>query len=69
VRRRVGEELHPDCIKATTKNPTSVMIWACMSANGMGRIQVIDGIMNAKKINRYYPGTQIDTFHQGSVPQ
>lgn len=49
VRRRVGEELHPDCIEATTKNPTNVMIWACMSADGVGRIQVIDGILNAKK--------------------
>ncbi|CAL1295848.1 unnamed protein product [Larinioides sclopetarius] len=26
VRRRVGEALHPDCIEATTKNPTNVMI-------------------------------------------
>jgi hypothetical protein len=49
VRRRVGEELHPDCIEATTKNQTSLMIWACMSADGVGHIQVIDGILNAKK--------------------
>ncbi len=72
VRRRVGEELHPDCIEGTTKNPTSVMIWACMSADGVDHIQVIDDILNTKKkkkkIHRYYPGTQIDTFHKGSVP-
>jgi hypothetical protein len=49
VRRRVGEELHPDCIEATTKNPTCAMIWACMSANGVEHIQVIDDILNAKK--------------------
>ncbi len=48
VTGRVGEELHPDCIEATTKNPTSVMIWACMSGDGVGHIQVIDGILNAK---------------------
>ncbi|CAL1275511.1 unnamed protein product [Larinioides sclopetarius] len=49
VRRRVGEALHPDCIEATTKNLTNVMIWACMSADCVGQIQVIDGILNAKK--------------------
>nr|XP_042898094.1 uncharacterized protein LOC122269374 [Parasteatoda tepidariorum] len=49
VRRRVGEALHPDCIEATTKDPTNVMIWACMSADGVCRIQVIGGILNAKK--------------------
>ncbi len=69
MRRRVEEELHPDCIEATTKNPTSVMIWACMSADGVGHIQVIGSILNTKKMHHFYPGSQFDTFHQGSVPQ
>ena len=56
MRRRVGEALHPDCIEATTKNPTNVMIWACMFADGVGRIQVIDGILNGKK----YIGTVLE---------
>ncbi|KFM62309.1 Transposable element Tcb1 transposase, partial [Stegodyphus mimosarum] len=49
VRRRIGEELHPDCIQATVKNPVSVMIWSCMSADGIGRLHVIDGTLNARK--------------------
>lgn len=49
VRRRVGEEVHPDCIQVTTKNPTSVMIWACMSADAVGRLHVIDGTLNSRK--------------------
>ncbi|KAG8175152.1 hypothetical protein JTE90_026106 [Oedothorax gibbosus] len=35
VRRRVDEALHPECIKATTKNPTNVMILAFMSSDGV----------------------------------
>lgn len=81
VRRRVGEALHPDCIEATTKNPTSVMIWACMSADGVGRIQVIDGILNAKKyietvlepklipsIRDLFPNKAPFIFQQDSAP-
>ncbi|KFM64374.1 Transposable element Tcb1 transposase, partial [Stegodyphus mimosarum] len=49
VRCRIGEELHPDCIQATVKNPVSVMIWSCMSADGIGHLHVIDGTLNARK--------------------
>ena len=49
MRHKVDEALHPDCIEATTKNPTTVMIWACMSADGVGRIQETDDILNGKK--------------------
>ena len=49
LRRRVGEAFHPNCIEANTTDPTNVMIWKCMSADGVGRIQVIDGILNGKK--------------------
>lgn len=49
VRRRAGEEMLPICIKATMKHPTSVMVWACMGRGGVGRLQVINGTVNAEK--------------------
>ena len=49
VRRRVGEELHPECFLASAKNPTSVMVWGCMTAGGIGSLHVIDGILNGRK--------------------
>lgn len=49
VRRRIGEDLHPDCITRTVKHPVSVMIWGCMTSKGVGRICVINGNINAQK--------------------
>ena len=82
VRRRVGEALHPECIEATTKIPTNVMISACMSADGVARIQVIDGILNAKKnietvlepklipsIRDLFPNNAPFIFQQDSAPR
>lgn len=81
VRRRVGEQLHPDCIEATTKILINVMIWACTSADGVGRIQVIYGILNAKKyvatilelklipfIRDLFPNKTPFIFQQDSAP-
>ena len=49
VRRRVGEENLPSCTVPTMKHPQSVMIWGCMSAVKVGRLQVMEGMINAKK--------------------
>lgn len=49
MRHRIGEEIHPDCIQETTKNPTSIMISACISKNSVGRLQVIDGTLKRIK--------------------
>jgi hypothetical protein len=49
VRRRSGEEFLPQCLTATVKHPVSVMVWGCMAANGVGRLTVCDGIVNAIK--------------------
>lgn len=49
VRRRPGEDCIPECTTATMKHPQSVMIWGCMSWYGIGRMQVINGIINADK--------------------
>lgn len=52
-RRRVirskTEAFHKDCLKRTVKFPKGIMIWDCMSGKGLGTLQFIDGIVNAKK--------------------
>lgn len=52
VRRRPGEAFRPDCMIATMKQPVSVMIWGCMSRSSVGRIAVLDGIINADRYIR-----------------
>lgn len=49
VRRRQGEALKPECLIPTMKHPVDVMIWGCMAANGVGRIFVLQGSVNARK--------------------
>jgi len=31
------------------KHPTSIMIWGCMAAGGVGRICIVEGTVNARK--------------------
>lgn len=38
MRHRVGDEIHSDCMEATTNNPTNVIIWACISVDGVDHI-------------------------------
>lgn len=46
VRRRPGEEYNPECTTATVKHGGGgIMVWASMSAHGVGPIRLIDGIM------------------------
>jgi transposase len=47
VRRRSGEELHPDCITSTVKHPAGQMVWGCISSRGVGRLHFIEGTVNA----------------------
>lgn len=49
VRRRPKEDSLPECMTATIKHPLSIMIWGCMSRKAVGRIQVIDGTLNASR--------------------
>ena len=36
VWRRRGERYHPCCLKGTVKHDKKIMVWGCMSANGVG---------------------------------
>jgi len=49
VRRRPGEDCIPECTTATMKHPLSIMVWGCMSRDGVGRLQVLNGTVNADK--------------------
>ena len=49
VRRRPGEDCLPACTTATMKHPLSIMVWGCMSRSSVGRIQVVNGILNAER--------------------
>ena len=49
VRRRPHEAFSPQCISPTIKHSTSVMIWGCMASNGIGRLHICEGMMNATK--------------------
>lgn len=47
VRRRIGEEFSPKCVKLTTKGGGgSVCVWGGMTINGTGPIHRINGIMD-----------------------
>ena len=47
IRRRTKEESLPECTVPTMKHPVSVMVWGCMARGGVGRLQVINGTLNA----------------------
>ena len=49
VRRQTGEEYSPLCTLPTIKHPQSLMVWGCMTADGVGRLTVCDGMMNGQK--------------------
>lgn len=49
VIRMPNEALESSCINRKVKFAPSVMVWGCMSAQGVGRLHVINGTMNAEK--------------------
>lgn len=80
VRRRSGEELHPDCITTAVKHPQGQMLWGCISGRGVGRLHFIDGTVNADvyigilktklipSIRDGYGAEQNCTFQDDSAP-
>ena len=49
VRRFVGEEFKPEYLDLSVKHPTKVMVWSCMAASGVGRLHIVQGMVNAAK--------------------
>lgn len=80
VKRKSDEEYHEDCIVNTVKHPTKIMVWSVICGKGMGRLQIVKGIMNQvqyKKIledrlipqlNSWFPNGEFFHFMQDSAP-
>jgi len=49
LRRRPGEDCIAECTTATMKHPLSIKVWGCMCRDGVGRLQVLNGMVNAEK--------------------
>lgn len=47
VLRKKHEKFDPACTKKTVKFPASVMVWGCMSYNGLGKLFFVDGTINS----------------------
>lgn len=49
VIRTNAEAYQNDCLKRTVKFPKSLMVWGCMSAQGVGQLAFIEGRVNSQK--------------------
>lgn len=48
VRRRIGEEFHPECVVPTVKfGGGSIMVWGSMATMGVGELFLCEGRMNS----------------------
>lgn len=49
VLRTTTEAYNSDCLSRTVKFPKSVMVWGCMSAQGVGQLAFVEGKVNSEK--------------------
>ncbi len=49
VWRRMGERYHPDCLQGTVKHDKKIMVWGAFSAQGVGKLIRIKGILVKEK--------------------
>ena len=54
VRRAANEEFSEQCVAQTVKHPTSAMVWSIMSAQGTGRLYIVEGSMNQHQYRKVY---------------
>ena len=49
IRRRVGEDYLQECVQSAVKFVGgSVMVWGCITSDGVGPLTTVDGRINAK---------------------
>lgn len=64
--RDKNEAFHSSCLKRTVKFAQGVMVWGCMSANGVGKLEFITGNVNAEKYQQILENSllpSIETLH------
>lgn len=49
VLRANKEKDHPGCYQRKVQKTASVMVWGCVSANGMDNLHICEGNINAKR--------------------
>ena len=49
VWRKQGDEYSPKCIRRTVKHPAMLMVWGCMSSEGLGQLEFVEGTINSLK--------------------
>uniref|UniRef100_A0A8C6XBH6 Tc1-like transposase DDE domain-containing protein n=1 Tax=Naja naja TaxID=35670 RepID=A0A8C6XBH6_NAJNA len=64
VRRFPAEEFRPYCLNLSVKHPLHVMIWGCITASGIGRMQIVQGIMNSKQYVEVLEKTMLPSAQQ-----
>ena len=48
VWRRKGEEFTAECCQPVVQHPTSIMLWGCISFQGVGSLHCIRGCLNSE---------------------
>ena len=48
VWRRKGEEFSAECCQPVVQHPTSIMLWGCISFQGLGSLHRIRGHLNSE---------------------
>uniref|UniRef100_A0A2H6NH50 Transposase Tc1-like domain-containing protein n=1 Tax=Micrurus carvalhoi TaxID=3147026 RepID=A0A2H6NH50_9SAUR len=64
VRRFPAEEFRPYCLNLSVKHPLHMMIWGYITASGIGRIQIVQGIMNSKRYVEVLEKTMLPSAQQ-----
>src|SRR6218665_1442901 len=53
VRRFPGEVFKPEFLNLTVKHPLKIMVCGCISASGVGRLHIVNGMVNETKYIAY----------------
>ena len=48
ILRAKDEKDHADCYQRKVEKPASVMVWGCISAQGMGDLHICEGTIDAE---------------------
>lgn len=68
VRRFSGCDMYDKkYIRPTTKFPTTVMVWACISAKGYGRLHICEGNMNSSQYIQVLESKLLSTIQDHGI--